>query len=216
MTLVKKISTGFVASVLVFGMAGPANSTGIHGQPESSVNSALVEVESQILLRAPEAPEGSQWYGGEELLKKEISQVDPGTSLRLNPITIGLCNAGFGDKKVETFASKHDEDIVLYCGDSNSGYIHIRERHEEDWEKQKGGEKGHWDDYMVFVTRSALESPSYSAGKPNDKRCYTTPIEVYEFIDGNPVKQKTFNPTVMVSVNNKKVITSYPTNNHRC
>lgn len=216
MALVKKISAGFATGALIFGMAGGVLSPAYANEPENSINSVLAEGESQILLKAPEAPEGSQWYSGEELLKKEISQVDSGTSFRLNPITIGLCNAGFGDKKVEKFASKHDEEIVLYCGDSKSGYVHIREQHEEDWEKQKGGEEGHWDDYMVFVTRSALESPSYSAGKPNDKRCYTTPIEVYEVIDGNPVKQKTFNPTVMISVNNKKVITSYPTNNHRC
>lgn len=129
---------------------------------------------------------------------------------------MSLCNAGFGDKKVKTFKSKHDEEITLYCGDSNSGYIHIRERHEADWENQKGGFEGYWDDYMVFATQASLESPGYSAERPNQKRCYTTPIEVYEVVDGVPVKKKTIDPTIMVSMNNKKVITSYPTTNHRC
>lgn len=166
---------------------------------------------SKILLKAPQAPEHKQWHKGDSLHSptKEVS-------IQLNPITIGLCNAGFGDKRVETFDSQHDGEITLYCGDSASGYVHIREQHESQWEDQKGGFEGYWDDYMVFATNAALESPSYSTTRPNQKRCYTTPIEVYEIIDGVPVKKKTIHPTIMISVNNKKVITSYPTTNHRC
>lgn len=69
---------------------------------------------------------------------------------------------------------------------------------------------------MVLATQASLESPAYSAEKPSQKPCYTRPIEVYEVINGAPVKKKTINPTVMISINNKKVITSYPANNHRC
>ena len=219
MYISRKISAGIATGILVAGMVGGATPAAhssdqhVDSYGVSSVN--LPEMDSRFLLKAPEAPEGKQWYKGESL-RETATDIDNGATVYLNPVTIGLCNAGFGDKKVKTFNSKNDGEITLYCGDSNSGYVHIRERHESQWESQKGGFEGPWDDYMAFATQASLESPAYSAEKPSQKRCYTTPIEVYEVVNGAPVKKKTINPTVMISMNNKKVITSYPTTTHRC
>ena len=166
MYISRKISAGIATGILVAGMVGgatpAAHSSDQHVDSDgvSSVN--LPEMDSRFLLKAPEAPEGKQWYKGESL-RETATDIDNGATVYLNPVTIGLCNAGFGDKKVKTFNSKNDGEITLYCGDSNSGYVHIRERHESQWESQKGGFEGPWDDYMAFATQASLESPAYSA-----------------------------------------------------
>lgn len=80
---------------------------------------------------------------------------------------------------------------------------------------QMGG-PGLWDDYMVWATTNALASPSMVKPQPGNKNCYTTPISVYRTVDGKPKFWKVFNPSVVVSVNNKKVITSIPTTTTNC
>ncbi len=133
-------------------------------------------------------------------------------SPNLNPWTIAACNAGFGETVVSTYASRTSGNIDLKCGDSASGYIHIRERHENDWRQvvNIAGGGGNWDDLMDFVTKQSVEAPL--PGYPRDigsgKLCFTTPALIVDSA-GNVVR--TLAPTVIVSNNNKKVITSIPT-----
>lgn len=100
---------------MVGGATPAAHSSDQHVDSDgvSSVN--LPEMDSRFLLKAPEAPEGKQWYKGESL-RETATDIDNGATVYLNPVTIGLCNAGFGDKKVKTFNSKNDGEITLYCG----------------------------------------------------------------------------------------------------
>jgi len=75
---------------------------------------------------------------------------------------------------------------------------------------------GVWDDFMMFATVNAVEAPSRTVTKPGSKRCYTTPIKLYRWVNGNRVFVKTINPTVLISTNNKIVITSIPTTASSC
>ncbi|KZX21969.1 hypothetical protein [Rathayibacter tanaceti] len=139
-----------------------------------------------------------------------------GTSL-LDPGTIGLCNAGFGDVSVKSWDDTVLGYVDLFCGDSASGYIHIRDGdgslndvgHEADWQDvvdSFGG--GLWDDFMLYATGEAIVDDKAPDDHGNDKLCFTTSIDIYKS-DGTYIT--TYQPTVIVSANNKSVITSYPT-----
>lgn len=140
------------------------------------------------------------------------AQIDGKISPQLDPIVIAECNAGLGEVVIDTASSEEDGKVSLRCGDDKSGYVHIRKNHENDWEKRKGGAEGLWDDLMWYSTKSALENPSFTLDMGSNKRCYTAPI----VIENSEGKKVTFHPTVLVSMNNKRVITSYPTTEHEC
>lgn len=67
---------------------------------------------------------------------------------------------------------------------------------------------------MAFSVGGSLTSPT--PGLPSDvgsnKYCYSTPLVITRS-DG---ATSTWNPTIIVSVNNARVITAYPTRNNEC
>lgn len=138
---------------------------------------------------------------------------DDGTGpVELDPGTIALCNAGFGDVSVKSYEAPVLEHIDLLCGDDASGYVHIRKNHEEAWQTMVdsvGG--GTWDDFMEYTLAEAVTSPGdgYPIDAGDGKYCYSAPIELYDIHDGHLIK--TINPTIIVSGNNKKIITAIPT-----
>jgi hypothetical protein len=146
---------------------------------------------------------------------QEASNSGVDTSL-LDPGTIGLCNAGFGDVSVASWETGIGH-VDLFCGDDRSGYVHIRTDHQSQWQTVVDGAGGgaYWDDFMVFATGSIVTAPA--PGFPKDvgdgKLCYSAPITIKN-AEGNVVD--TYNPTVLVSANNKRIITSYPTRVDRC
>ena len=160
------------------------------------------------------AVESQESYYGDPILDRSTATA-PLIQTRLNPITIGLCNTGFGDVVVSSFTSKFDGALKLKCGDSASGYVHIRSRHQPEWEAQKPG-SGLWDDYMVWASAQALTSPVLANTQIGNKRCYTTPIDLFQVVNGQQVYWKTLNPTVVVSMNNKILITSIPSTTSTC
>lgn len=129
-----------------------------------------------------------------------------------DPIIIGLCNAGLGETTIASYNSLKDGVVDLKCGDSKSGYVHIREEHEDDWEKRKKGWPGYWDDLMVQAVKESVENGHMTLNQGNGKRCYAGTVQIK--YDGELVDE--FYPTTIVSMNNKKIITSIPTSNHRC
>lgn len=137
-----------------------------------------------------------------------------GVRVLLNPVTIGSCNSGLGEVSVQRMQAVNDGTIDLFCGDSKSGYVHIRTRHQKDWQavidKTHGGGTL-WDDSMVASTSQIVSHPSAGYPKPegNGKLCYTAPIVIH---DPETKTVSTYNPTVIVSQNRKLVITSFPTN----
>jgi hypothetical protein len=129
----------------------------------------------------------------------------------LNPAIIGLCNGGLGDVSVDSWETDIGH-VDLLCGDDKSGYVHIRAKHQVDWQTvvDSAGGGANWDDFMVFATGSIVTAPA--SGFPKDvgagKLCYSAPILIKN-AQGDVVD--TYNPTVLVSANNKKIISSYPT-----
>lgn len=126
----------------------------------------------------------------------------------LDPGTIALCNAGFGNVSVASWNNNSIGHVDLFCGDISSGYVHIRSGHQSDWQAILNSYPigGNWDDLMVFATGQAITSgPFYNEG--NNKYCYTAPLQIKH----NGTVVTTYHPTILVSVNNKRVITSYPT-----
>lgn len=129
----------------------------------------------------------------------------------LAPGTIGLCNAGWGDVSVQRYDNaKYLGKIDLFCGDSGQGYVHIRARHQRQWQDRinQVGQGGNWDDLMVWVVGQAVTSPA--SGYPKDigggKSCYSTLI----YMKGTK-GTVSFRPSIVVSRNNKRVITAIPT-----
>jgi hypothetical protein len=190
---------GIAALVLFMTTASPA-----YAQETTSTYSSF-------LLRSPAT---GVWFEGGTRLQEPLQQSAVASS-RLNGLVIGLCNAGASGLAVSWFSSSMDGLVDLKCGTSSEGYIHIRNRHQTSWELQKGSGML-WDDYMVWATAMALSAPSVAVSKPDSKRCYTTPIQVFRYNSGVLQLVKIIYPTVIVSINNKVVITSYPSNKSNC
>lgn len=106
---------------------------------------------------------------------------------------------------------------ALYCGTaSSSGYLHIQAAHQTEWQARvtAAGGGAAWDDLMDFATAESLATPGTRSSQPNNKTCYSTPVEIY---DAYTFRLKfVFNPTVVVSNNNRLVVTSYPTTSANC
>ena len=140
-------------------------------------------------------------------------QAPGGARVLLNPITIGSCNSGLGDVSVQRMNAASVGTIDLFCGDSKSGYVHIRERHQKDWQAvidRTHGGGTLWDDFMVASTSQIVSHPSagYPKSEGSGKLCYTAPIVIH---DPETKTVSTYHPTVIVSQNRKLVITSFPT-----
>ncbi len=129
---------------------------------------------------------------------------------------IALCNMGLGETVIKSWkAKKLNIYIDLKCGDSVSGYVHIRKRHQIDWQKliDFGGGGGLWDDLMVFAVGGTLTSPAIVKDKGSNKWCYSAPLTITRYRDG---ATSLWNPTVFVSKNNKKIITAFPSRTSAC
>jgi hypothetical protein len=74
---------------------------------------------------------------------------------------------------------------------------------------------GYWDDQMAFAVQEIVKAPE--VGYPKDagsqKLCYSAPMMI---VNPSYKYSKTYHPTVIVSVNNKLVITAYPTTSPNC
>lgn len=140
----------------------------------------------------------------------------PRVSPDLDPGTVGLCNAGFGDVSVSHATAARLGRVDLRCGNTFTGYVHIRSLWEKSWQKAIFGAPGHhlWDDFAVFAISRALSHPSH--GYPHTSAsswCYATTIRVTT-ASGKVIR--VLNPTVLVSPKTKNVITAAPTARPDC
>lgn len=141
----------------------------------------------------------------------------------LNPISIGLCNAGQRSHVISSVASGSGNGIALgivdlKCGDEKTGYVHIRKNHQAQWQQfidrnpAAFGPFTLWDDFMWFATYHSIAAPNPAYDLPqrlrDQKVCFSTPVQIR---DNHGRVVDSLNPTVIVSENNKLVITSFPT-----
>lgn len=179
------------SAIFVFGLIASGGTA--HG---SALPAGYLTTSDSVVWEAEAATTGERWQelDGDSPAPSDSGLLSPEVSPMLAPGTIALCNAGFGETVVETMNSARDGTVRMKCGDSRSGYVHIRLNHESSWTNAMVG-PGVWDDFMMFATVNAVEAPSRTVTKPGSKRCYTTPI---------------------ISTNNKIVITSIPTSTSSC
>ncbi|MEY4102653.1 MAG: hypothetical protein RIR88_787 [Actinomycetota bacterium] len=196
----KLIKIGLAAVAVAALVAVPAS-----GQAgELNFQAARAETPgAEIFYTAPGAPRDIQ-----ELLD---------STLEFNPAIIALCNLRFGDVVITSYLAASIGSVSLLCGDAYSGYVHIRSNHGSEWQQivdQSGG-GANWDDLMDFAAKSALWVPSegYPKGVGDGKLCYTAPIQIK-----NQQRQviRNMSPTIIASLNNRKVITAIPTTNPSC
>ena len=164
---------------------------------------------------APLAHVGFDGHGVFTEFPKGWPTPQPTATPNLDPINVGLCNLGSKDTVLAVLRSKGDGKVRLTCGNANGGYIHIRSGHQADWQATTPAFRL-WDDYMVWTVAGILRAPDVMQVQENMKRCYSAPINFYDETRVKPVLLKTIHPTVIVSINNKRIVTAYPSNRQSC
>ena len=140
---------------------------------------------------------------------------DPTATSNLDPINVGLCNLGSKETVLAVLRSKGDGKVRLTCGNAYGGYVHIRSGHQADWQARTPAYRL-WDDFMIWTVAGVLRAPDVMQVQENMKRCYSAPINFYDETRVKPVLLKTIHPTVIVSINNKRIVTAYPSNRQSC
>lgn len=196
-------------SISLTGFALSAAPAGALSAPPATGNGDLVLVapDAGVSIPVDELP---------SLAPAQPGELPPGVASAslLGPIDSLNCNTLKRENYVVTTyqAAKRGSfsggRITLQCGAPTShGYRHIRARHQVDWTNRMSPMRGNWDDFMDFATRQSLAAPSKYANQGGGKFCYTTPIQVRN-TRGQVLK--TFYPRVVISTNNRRVITSIP------
>lgn len=210
--MIKKIAPLLTAVLLLGGLAtaAPAQAS----QPTKGLAGTTSTIDAQSTSSVEDSadweaifPDGSRYLSTTGYVPK------PGTiePRLLNFFDWASCkNPNDPNHVITSWGSKYHGNIALECGSAtSSGYNHIKSRHEKEWAdliKRFGGESS-WDDFMAYVSKSSLSSPSAIYGAGFGKTCYTTPVNMINHKNGDKV---TLKPTVVISTNNKRVITSYP------
>ena len=203
--------TLYVLSVAVLLVTNISPATAVHEADAPPLTDSRVDLNQTWEAVASNSGESWLFQSAQSLESVARFDVQP----MLAPGTIALCNAGFGNVVIQSMQSTRDGKVELRCGDANSGYVHIRAGKQKAWTNAMVG-PDLWDDFMVFATVNAVEAPASTATQPGNKRCYTTPIKLYRIVNGKQQYVKTFNPTVIVSINNKIIITSIPSTSPSC
>lgn len=177
--------------------------------------------EGTLLLEAPFS-NSELWVVPEE---EPEAQEEPGISRRsAQPSTLGdgaliayCTNPLSMTDAVEKWKSNNDGTVALTCGNKKGmGFNHIRASHPADqWKAQMGG-KGSWTAYMKYLIGASLKKPAVVKNQSGNKACYQAPVKVYRLTNGEPKYWKTINPSVVISKNNKLVITAIPSTKGAC
>lgn len=114
--------------------------------------------------------------------------------------------------------------IQLECGYAGSngtgfGWWHISDQHESQWRdriiKVGGNANGDgWDDLMSWSNENTLAWPFIDQPRgSNNTHCLSAPTVMY---NAKGEWEFTFNPTVVIGTDSKRVITSYPSTISNC
>ena len=104
--------------------------------------------------------------------------------------------------------------LRMLCGtDSGSGYRHINYKHKAQWIKKMnfhpGQRESNWDRFMFGATQSTLDNPVKVTAKKGSKLAFGGRVIQKKIVRGKVVKQTTWDTCVIVSKNQKTIITSY-------
>jgi hypothetical protein len=103
--------------------------------------------------------------------------------------------------------------VNFFCGNSSSGYLHVTQ-HAGEWQTRvnTAGGGSNWDDLMDYGSSQALAHPTQTVNQGAQKTCYQTPVTIVKS-NGSSFS---FYTTVVVSQNNKLLITSFPPSSPSC
>ena len=161
-------------------------------------------------------------------LVPEPTPSEPGTvtpNLINDPIAWTACfgptfNANF-PLRAFTWVPQATGTVYLQCGPHDTktyGWHHIQANHQSQWQTRADTATGvpggvAWDDFMADITSQILDWPSRYTVEYSGKRCHTGYIQIWD-LNGN--LKYDFNPSIVVSMTNNRLITSYPTTNQDC
>lgn len=172
---------------------------------------------------------------GERIYSTEIQDLipeptppEPGTTTPLlinDPVAWASCfgpifNSNYPLRSFD-WVPQATDTVYLQCGPHDTktyGWHHIQDGHQSQWQTRADTASGvpggiAWDDFMADITSQLLEWPDRYTVEYSGKRCYTGYIQIWD-LNGN--LKYDFNPTIIVSMTNNRVITSYPTTNQDC
>jgi hypothetical protein len=103
--------------------------------------------------------------------------------------------------------------VKMFCGNSSSGYLHISQ-HAGEWQSRVSAAGGgtNWDDLMDYGTTQALAHPTRSINQGSQKTCDQTLVTIQK-ANGSSFS---FYAAVVISQNNKLIITSFPPSTSYC
>lgn len=111
--------------------------------------------------------------------------------------------------------------VDLKCGDDNSGYKHINQRHSGQWVERTtwhgAAPSSDWDLWLLTYIDVTLRYPSKVISQAGQKSCYEAPFtQQWKNSKGQVLDSRTWYVVVIISQNNRKIITSYPPTNSYC
>lgn len=103
----------------------------------------------------------------------------------------------------------HNQVVTLTCGDANYGMRHISRNHRDDWNRLALIEYATWMDIADMAMTKSLWQPGVVQSRPsNNTTCYSGQIYLVNGATG--AIAATNDPTVIMSNNNKHMVTAYP------
>lgn len=105
-------------------------------------------------------------------------------------------------------------DIELKCGNENFGYRHIGTRHGTEFQQLAMGTNYRWWQILDMAIAKAATDPLLTAPHPHQKYCAISELILYERRTREVIRKQKFR--VMVSENNRHVITVFPNSAGKC
>ncbi|KQP71201.1 hypothetical protein ASF40_05195 [Microbacterium sp. Leaf288] len=182
--------------------------------------------EPEVYIYHPESGERTYLSDLTDLIPSEQTQ-SPGT---ITPMLIDTPTAyaacfGVGTPQFPDFPLRSygwvpqaTGTVYLQCGPISTktyGWHHIQDRHQNQWQARVNAIPSSvaWDDFMEGITRQVLDWPDNYTKEYGGKRCYTSMIQIWTT---SGTLLYTFNPSVVVSMTNNRVITSYAPDTTDC
>ncbi|MFR9751712.1 hypothetical protein ACL02S_11840 [Nocardia sp. 004] len=117
------------------------------------------------------------------------------------PQVWAACGIRSPENKVVATYSK----AILDCGDRESGYRHIKDRHMVEWQQLAAIENRNWRDIVDMAIAKALDNPEVIVQQDRGAVCYSAQIYLVNFATGAIVK--TIYPSIIVG--SGRIVTAF-------
>ena len=151
------------------------------------------------------------------------------TPMLLNPLESQLCwtlnQENYVIRQIPWSNNGVNQTISLTCGTSSYGYKHIDSGHKADWQAKLDAARAfgwvssqydihYWDDLMYFAAVNLIAGQGTQNNWVSMKGCANGNFGLYK--PGTGAVAYTFRAEAVISLNNKKVITAFPSSRTWC